>query len=211
MENTEKADMSFRHILILTLVACLVPCVAVAQESKATKGAADPVQDWVKVLVARMDSKNETVRTSVGRALVSVGKPALPALQKVGKGNDAKKAGAAKRIIAQIENPRRNRGGQGGRFGGNRRDPFAGMKLTDEQKGKADKAMAANREARTQLFADMRNGEMDRSEMREATQELTEKLNQKLKGILTAEQMKKYQENTSRRRGGRRGRRGSDG
>ena len=160
------------------------------------------------------------MRGSVERALVAVGNPALPALQKVAKGNDATKGEFAKRIINQIQNPRRGRGGRGGRgerggrggrgrggFGGGG-EPLAGITLNDELKKKADAAIKTNTEKRQKMMEKMRE-EGDFQGMREATNDLRDDLNKTMKGILNEEQYKKFQQNTQRR--GRRGRRGSDG
>lgn len=216
--------------IALVLVALLiVPGLALAQIETAAdkKKQEDPAGAWVATLVGKMKEKDESVVRSVDRALVAMGEKALPTLEKVAAGNDAN-AERAKRLVDQIKNPRgrrggrggaegrggrggrgQGRGGRGGRGGFGQRDPFAGLNLSDEQKKKTAAIQEKQNEERRELFEAMRNGEIDRSEIRDAMTELQEKMNADVKKVLTEEQYKKYQENTQRRRG--RGGRGGDG
>ena len=74
------------------------------------------VDAWVKVLIEKITDPHDTVRESARGALVGVGPPALPALQKLADGDDAAKAVAARKLIAAIQG---QRGGDRGRgFGG---------------------------------------------------------------------------------------------
>jgi hypothetical protein len=62
------------------------------------------VEAWVNVLAAKIADRHDSIRESARHALMAVGKPALPALQKLADGNDGASAEAARRVIAQIEN-----------------------------------------------------------------------------------------------------------
>jgi len=194
--------MTVRRMLV-PLVALVFAVAVPAQVGDApaapSKGKQDgAVSEWVQVLVGRMGEKNEIVRRSVERALVAVGEPALPALEKVSKSGDRMKAATARRVMEQIRNPRR-RGG----VGRGHRDLLRGLELEDGQKARAEKVLASHAERRRELMQQVRGGEVDRSELRSAMRELRQELEEELKGVLTDEQFKKYQEN-SRRSGGRR-------
>jgi hypothetical protein len=88
----------------------------------------DPAVDaWVGVLIGKITDPHDTIRDSARGALVGVGRPALPALQRLADGDDGAKAVAAKKVIAMIEHtsgrgpmagpPMGGRGGDGGRGG----------------------------------------------------------------------------------------------
>jgi Spy/CpxP family protein refolding chaperone len=191
--------------------------VVAAQEKAVGANKEDAVSLWVDVLVARLGEKNEVVVRSIDQALVAVGTPAIPALKKVAAGKDTGSATRATSLIERIENPRAGRGnrpgrggenapgGPGGRFG----NPMEGVDLADDQKAKVEKIIADQTAKTREVIEAMRNGEMDREEMREAFQEARQKQDAELKKVLTDEQFKKYQENANRRPG--RGRRGGDG
>ncbi len=217
--------------IALTLVALLIlPGFAVAQkiETASGKKQENPSATWISTLVKQMKVKDENVVRSVDRALVTMGDTALPALEKVAMA-EGEMGERAKRLVEQIKNPRRGgrgerggrggrgergeRGGRGGRGGWGRRDPFEGLSLNDEQSKKLEAVQEAQNEERRELFEAMRNGEIDRSEIREAMTEMQEKMNSEVKKVLTEEQFKKYSENNQRGRGGfgGRGGRGGDG
>src|SRR5260370_11572804 len=70
----------------------------------------DPaVEAWVKILGDKMTDRHDTVRDSARAALVSIGKPALPSLQKLADSDDGATATAAKRVMARIESHDRRR------------------------------------------------------------------------------------------------------
>ena len=87
----------------------------------------DPAVDaWVRVLIEKITDPHDTIRDSARGALVGVGRPALPALERLADGNDGAKAVAAKKVIAMIERTsgrgpmagppmERGRGGEGER------------------------------------------------------------------------------------------------
>ncbi|MEE2712393.1 MAG: hypothetical protein VX913_06445 [Planctomycetota bacterium] len=220
--------------IALVLVALLiVPGLALAQIETAAdkKKQEDPGSAWISTLVAKMTETDESVVRSVDRAIVSMGEKALPSLEKASKA-EGETGERAKRLIEQIKNPRGRRGGErggrggerggrggdrggrGGRggFGGFGRDPFEGIELKAEQKTKVEAIQEKQNEERRELFEAMRNGEIDRSEIRDAMTELQENMNSAVKKVLTEEQFKKFTENSSGGRGGRGGRgRGGDG
>lgn len=213
--------------IALVLVALLiVPGLALAQIETAAdkKKQEDPGSAWISTLVAKMTETDESVVRSVDRAIVSMGEKALPSLEKASKA-EGETGERAKRLIEQIKNPRGRRGGErggrggrsergGGRggFGGFGRDPFDGIELKAEQKTKVEAIQEKQNEERRELFEAMRNGEIDRSEIRDAMTELQENMNSAVKKVLTEEQFKKFTENSSGGRGGRGGRgRGGDG
>ena len=87
---------------------------------------ADPVVDaWLAVLLTKITDPHDTVRDSARGAVVSVGPPALPALQKLADGDDPAKAVAARKMIAAIhghhgpggQQLQPGRPGMGGPFG----------------------------------------------------------------------------------------------
>ncbi len=81
----------------------------------------DPaVEAWVKVLIDKVIDQHDTVRDSARAGLVAVGRPALPALQKLAEGDDGAKATAARKLIGEIHGREQR---QGGGFGG---QPFPG-------------------------------------------------------------------------------------
>ena len=216
--------------IALVLVALLiVPGLALAQIETAAdkKKQEDPGSAWISTLVAKMTETDESVVRSVDRAIVSMGEKALPSLEKASKA-EGETGERAKRLIEQIKNPRSRRGGRGGERGGERggrggerggrggrtfgRDPFEGIELKAEQKTKVEAIQEKQNEERRELFEAMRNGEIDRSEIRDAMTELQENMNSAVKKVLTEEQYKKFTENSSGGRGGRGGRgRGGDG
>ena len=209
--------------IALVLVALLiVPGLALAQIETAAdkKKQEDPGSAWISTLVAKMTETDESVVRSVDRAIVSMGEKALPSLEKASKA-EGETGERAKRLIEQIKNPRGRRGGERGGRGGERggrggrtfgRDPFEGIELKAEQKTKVEAIQEKQNEERRELFEAMRNGEIDRSEIRDAMTELQENMNSAVKKVLTEEQYKKFTENSSGGRGGRGGRgRGGDG
>lgn len=68
------------------------------------------VDAWLGVLLAKITDPHDTVRDSARGAVVAVGPPALPALEKLANGDDAAKAVAARKLIGAITG---NRGPQG--------------------------------------------------------------------------------------------------
>jgi hypothetical protein len=94
-----------------TLAAALLAATATAADPK-DKDAKDKeapakvdkdVEAWVNVLAVKIADRHDSIRESARHALMAVGKPALPALQKLADGNDGAAAEAAKRVIAHIE------------------------------------------------------------------------------------------------------------
>ncbi len=68
---------------------------------------ADPKPDaqvdaWVKTLTDKMNDPHDTIRDSARAGIISVGRAALPALQKLADGDDGAKSTAAKRLIDAI-------------------------------------------------------------------------------------------------------------
>ncbi|MAG34508.1 MAG: hypothetical protein CL908_26860, partial [Deltaproteobacteria bacterium] len=206
--------------LALALIALvLLPGLALAQGEEKKP---DAVAEWVNTLVAKMGTQNEVVSRSVDRAILTVGEAAVPALEKVAKSDNSSLAEKAKGLLERIKNPRqrgnrgrggeggRGRGGEGGRGRGRggfgmRRDPFEGLKLSEEQQTKVDKIKEKQTADMGELREALQNGELERSEIREAFTEVREKMNKEVKKVLTEEQWKKYEEASQRGRGRRRG------
>ena len=76
---------------------------------KADAQTSSELQAWIKTLTEKMTDRQDSIRDSARSALVSIGRPALPELQKLVDGKDSAAAEAAKQVIARIE-----RGGAGG-------------------------------------------------------------------------------------------------
>ncbi len=74
-------------------------------DKKGQPGAkSDAVVDaWLKVLIDKITDPHDTVRDSARGAIVAVGPPAIPALQKLVDGNDPAKAVAAQKLINAIQ------------------------------------------------------------------------------------------------------------
>jgi Spy/CpxP family protein refolding chaperone len=94
------------------LAAALLAATATAADPK-DKDAKDKeapakvdkdVEAWINVLTAKIADRHDSIRESARHALIALGKPALPALQKLADGNDGAAAEAAKHVIAHIEN-----------------------------------------------------------------------------------------------------------
>src|SRR5260221_146243 len=91
-----------------------------AKEPAKAPAKPDPaVEAWVKILGDKMTDRHDTVRDSARAALVAIGKPALPALQRLADSEDGATATAAKKVMARIESRDRHR--PPARFG---RSPF---------------------------------------------------------------------------------------
>jgi len=91
-------------------------------EKELAKTAAKPdpaVEAWVKILGEKMTDRHDDVRDSARAAIVTIGKPALPVLQKLAESDDGATATAAKKMIERIE--RRDR--RPPQFGRSPRDP----------------------------------------------------------------------------------------
>lgn len=227
-----------RTVLMAVLALLIAPGLLLAQaevatEKKQEKGSA--VTEWVELLAKQLGNENATIKNSASRAIAAVGKEAIPTLQKVAKSDDAAIAKAAKDIITRIERGGqrgRRRGGEGG-FGGRRRGgegreggrrrrggrgrfgmgrvDVEALGLNDDQKKKFETLQSKQREEMQDLMEQVRSGEIPREEIREVLSELRESMKKKMKGILTEEQFKKYEESTQRRRGRGRGRGRGDG
>lgn len=64
---------------------------------------ADPtVEAWLKVVMEKITDPHDVVRDSARDAVISVGPPAIPALETLAEGGDAAKAEAARRLIHAI-------------------------------------------------------------------------------------------------------------
>ncbi|MEZ6187021.1 MAG: hypothetical protein R3F62_18680 [Planctomycetota bacterium] len=116
----------------------------------------------------------------------------------------------------QGERPRGQRGQRGGGFGrGGMGIPVERFKddlgLTEEQVAQLEALNAQMREEGQKLREAFQNG--DREGIREMMQGFREKMQENLKGVLTEEQMKKYEElrETMRGQRGQRGQRGERG
>jgi hypothetical protein len=94
-----------------------------ATQSTATAKADSGLDAWIKILGEKMTDRHDAIRDSARAALVAIGEPALPALKQLAESDDSATVTAAKKVIAQIDGPRRGgppamgRGGFGG-FGG---------------------------------------------------------------------------------------------
>jgi hypothetical protein len=75
------------------------------------------VDAWLVVLLAKLTDPHDTVRDSARGAIVAVGAPALPALQKLADGDDPAKAVAARKLIAAIHSHGHGHVGPGGHPG----------------------------------------------------------------------------------------------
>ena len=83
-------------------------------EHKALGEQADSGLDaWIKILGEKMTDRHDSIRDSARAALVAIGEPALPALKQLAQSDDSATATAARKVIAQIGDPRR--GGMGRR------------------------------------------------------------------------------------------------
>ncbi len=61
------------------------------------------VEAWLRVLIEKITDPHDTVRDSARGAVISVGRPAIPTLQRLADGDDPAKAVAARKLIHAIE------------------------------------------------------------------------------------------------------------
>ena len=167
------------------------------QEEKAAPALDSAVEAWIQVLVKRLGNQNTKINSSATRALVTLGKDAVPTLKKIADSGDSAQAKAAKEALAQIERGNRRRGG-------NRRSTGEFLKslgLDEKTIKKAEALRSSSQEEVRDLFQQMQDGEMSREEMREAMGEMRRKQQEKLKEVLGEENFKKYQKEMGGRRG----------
>lgn len=200
-----------RNLILAVFALAIVPASLLAQDDTPAKGGDEALEAWIKSLTEKIAVENETIRRSVQAAVVAVGQPAIPHLQKVAK-SEGKASEEAQRLISRIERAGQRRqpgggedgggrGARGGAFGGGRFLEQLG--LSEDQQKKVDEF----NESRAKSMADMReklmNGEMTREDFREVMSKQREEQNAKMKEILTEDQMKKYEEMMENFRGGR--------
>ncbi len=100
--------------LTAALAAALLAGAATAADSKDKDAPAKLDKDaeaWINVLAAKIADRHDSIRESSRLALIAIGKPALPALQKLANGDDGAAAEAAHHVITRIEQ------GRDGQFG----------------------------------------------------------------------------------------------
>jgi Spy/CpxP family protein refolding chaperone len=119
--------------------------------------------------------------------------------EKFAKQSEALLTAAQKKKLAEIrakgpQRPDRPGGGQRPGGGAGRRDPYAALNLTDDQKKKVTAIQAAESAERRKLFS-----EGNREGMREKMTAMREKTNKQIEAILTDEQKKKFKEMQSQR------------
>ena len=171
------------------------PPAPVPLEQEAPAAKPDPmVQAWVRGLCKHIADQNETIKRSAQEALVAVGTPALEILKPIAEGEDAIQAKEAKAVIARIERGPQRRGGMTDRLLGN-------LKLTDEQKAKADKISTGYQDKMRDIMSQMRDGSIDRSEIRDIMQSARDEYMGEMKSVLDAEQYKQFSESMSNQRG----------
>jgi hypothetical protein len=74
-----------------------------AKDKEAPAKVDKDVEAWINVLTAKIADRHDSIRESARHALIALGKPALPALQKLVDGSDGAAAEAAQHVIARIE------------------------------------------------------------------------------------------------------------
>jgi len=212
-----------RRAALLALVVVIAPAL-VAQDpappvtaAPAAKAevAVDPViEAWVKILCAKIADANQTVRQSAQQGLVTVGKPAIAQLQALAAGSDQAVAAEAKRVLDRIE--RMGQRGQDGRPGARQGGAaqtdqlMKDLGLNSEQEAKAKSLLDENRQKSREIFSQIQDGTLTREEARAAMEELRAETDKQLKGVLSEEQFKKYEE-TMRNSGGMGGGQGGPG
>jgi hypothetical protein len=168
----------------------------------------EDVEAWVQMLLKRITDRHDTIRESARAALVAVGKPAMPALEKLAKGDDSATASAARSVIMHIKQesmrPRFGPygGGRGGPFGGRggAAGPFAieqainELKLDKEQKAKVGEVLKAHHERMQKMFQDLQGGRPDPEKMRTGFDKIRKDLLADMKKILTKDQFAKFEE-----------------
>lgn len=165
----------------------------------------DPAADaWVRELVKRTSDRNELVRRSAQRALEEIGRPALPALRQAAREN-AEAADTARRLIGRLE------GGappgpdqQRGRDHGSHEGPIARLRaveqvvkdldLSEKQKGKVAEIRQASMKKAHALFQKVRDGDVKPEDIRSSFKKIHEEGMKEMKGVLSEEQYKKFEE-----------------
>jgi Spy/CpxP family protein refolding chaperone len=189
--------------------------------------ASPELEAWIKTLTEKMTDRQDSIRDSARAALVSIGRPALPELQKLADGKDAATAEAAKQVIARIERGGRNTGGPGGFPGGpggfpgrpggtddNPRRPGGGtgpgnnsppvgagmvdralrdLDLSDKQKAKLEDIKTAQQKKLADLAEKAREGKLDGDELRKTFEKNREEMIKDIEAVLTRDQIDKFE------------------
>lgn len=162
----------------------------------------DPmVEAWVRTLVRRLGTRNRIIRASVQAALVEVGRPAVPTLERVAREGARREAAAARDVLRRIKtrDAREDRGGRGrgGRDGdrGGRSWTLRALEKVDLKEGQERRV----REVHGQFLRRLRDlyqarmdDELDRAEFHKARWEAYKELNDSLRGILAPAQYRAY-------------------
>lgn len=184
--------------------------------------ASPELQTWIKTLTDKMTDRQDSIRDSARAALVSIGRPALPELQKLADGRDSASSEAAKQVIARIERGGRTGGfGPGGGFpgggGGGGTRPGGGgaggggnapttpsgfgtvdralkdLDLSEKQKTKLEDIKAAQVKKFTDLTEKARDGKIDVEELQKAFAKNRDEMIKDIEAVLTRDQIDQFE------------------
>ncbi len=92
--------------LLLTGTATSQPQAPGQVERKEELGKVEPeLEIWVQLLAGHFAHKNDAIRASAQQALIAVGEPAVPTLQKLAQSRDPAVADTARRLLARLGRP----------------------------------------------------------------------------------------------------------
>jgi len=162
---------------------------------------------WIQACIAHLGSEDLGVRRSASSALLSIGRLAHPALEEAARGDDERIATMAKQLLERQPN-RGNRERNPGRRGSQLERLAKELALTEEQKPKVKAIFEDLSRKRREMAQAMRSGEIPREDFRARWEEIQGATTEALRGVLTEEQMTRYEDYIRRRRGPGEGRRG---
>jgi hypothetical protein len=218
-ETFMRIDRTLTLVVIGVFVAALLTGGAIAQDSEQPPAPAvekrqekddQALNKWIQSCCEKLTEQNVVIRESAGSALVTVGKPALPALRKIADMKDTEQSVVALRLIKRIEGGGAATAGAPGQDGGAGAGQGRGgmqvrmadqikkakeeLGLNDEQTSKVEECVKTMSEKSRELFQKSRDQEISREEMQEQMRALRESAFDSLKGVLSDEQIAKVKE-----------------
>lgn len=160
---------------------------------------------WIRKLAARIADEDRMIARSAQSAVSAFGRAALPILEELAGGEDAKVAAEAKRMVERLSRARggRDTGGRGGFGAGGTDRLLEGIELSESERKAFDAVMEKQTAEMRKLFERGQSGEIDRREVFRLMGEARENTMKELEKALPAEKVEQLRERMSR--GGGRG------
>jgi hypothetical protein len=193
--------------------AATPPALAKAEPAKQDAKLSKEAEEWVTTLAKRITDKDAVIRDTSIAGVEKAGKPALPILNILATGQDKVLAEAAKKLAEKIEK---------GAPAAGRMDRTAAvddlakkLNLDEKKTQKLKDAQKTSQDKFAEIMDAMRNGEMQRDEVRAAMEEAREEIKSDLKkNGFTDDEIKQIEQSMMQGRrmgGGGGGRRGEGG